>query len=137
MCEVLFRVVDKTNPDPLIDCKMSKRGDIVVIVPDGWGWTPAELTNPDWRIVKFPNVAQATAEAFAMPEQDADPAHPSRMLRRRAFMFDMTNVGLPAAFRTWIADNARAAPTRTISLTGPQLAAFMVRKAPLADPQVL
>jgi hypothetical protein len=32
----------------------SQAGDVIAICPDGWAWSEAELTNPDWRIVRAP-----------------------------------------------------------------------------------
>ena|ERR1019366_9801669 len=29
-------------------------GEIITIQPDGWGWTPAELENPNWHIISAP-----------------------------------------------------------------------------------
>lgn len=53
--ELLIRVVDKPGaPDnPLV----SAAGDVIAICPDGWAWSEAELTNPEWRIVKCPLLA--------------------------------------------------------------------------------
>ena len=47
--EALMRVVDKGVAE---DC--SKAGDVISICPDGWAWSPAELTNPDqWAFVHY------------------------------------------------------------------------------------
>lgn len=138
MCEALIRVVDKANPgDPYKDCKLSKAGDIITVQDDGWSWGSEELQNPDWRIVKFTAVPLSQALAFLDPEADTDVAHPSRMLRRRKFGFDLTNTSLPAAFRTWLADATRAAPSRAIGLTGAQLLNYMKTRPPLVDPNVI
>ena len=56
--EILIRVVDKGAAE---DC--SKAGDIIATVPNGWQWSNAELTNPDWRIVRT-NILQTQADAF-------------------------------------------------------------------------
>lgn len=137
MCEALIRVVDKVNTDPYLDCKLFKAGDIVTLQDDNWGWSVAEQTNSDWRIVKFPNIPLQQAVDYLQPERDADVAHPSRMLRRRKFTFDLTNTSLPVAFRNWLADSTRAAPTRAINLTGAQLVTYMRSRPPIQDPNVL
>ncbi len=137
MCEALIRVVDKVNSDPYLDCKCLKRGDIIAVVEDGWPWGKEELSNPDWRIVKFTSISVSAVMAFLGPEIDTDAAHPSRMLRRRAFSFDLSSTSLPQAFRNWLADSTRAAPTRTVLLTGAQLLALKVAKTPLVDPNVI
>lgn len=138
MCEVLIRVLDKVNPnDPYLDCKLFKRGDIVTIQDDGWVWTPEEKSNPDWRIIKFTAIPLAQAISYLDPQLDVDKANPSRMLRRRKFSFDIDNLTLPAAFRTWLADGTRAAPTRSIGLTGAQLIGYMKTNTVPQDPNIL
>jgi hypothetical protein len=57
MAEVLVRIVDRGGVDPAVGYGDSKRGDVIAVCPNGWGWTPAELTNPDWRIVRVPFTA--------------------------------------------------------------------------------
>lgn len=131
MCEVLLRVVDKVNEDPYLDAKLLKRGDVVVIVEDGHAWGREELANPDWRIVKLPNVTSSVASAFLGDEKDTDPTKPSRVLRRRAFRLDWQT--LPAAVLAWLADDTRAVPTRTVNISAAQLLALKVSKTPLAD----
>ena len=92
MCEVLLRVIDKVNEDPYKDCKLLKKGDVVIICPDGWSWSIEEKTNPDWRILKLPNISKEFAEAFTSPEIDTDPQNPSNVLRRRSHFFDLDNL---------------------------------------------
>lgn len=58
LMEFLVRVVDK---GVAVTC--SKRGDVLSACPDGWAWSPEELTNDAWRIVSV-NVLQSTVEAF-------------------------------------------------------------------------
>ena len=136
MCEILLRVRDKVNDaDPYLDAQCLKRGDVVVVVENGWPWSEAELTNPDWRILKLPNVSVEFAEAFLAPEVDTDPTRPSRMLRRRALRVAVN--ALPAAVRTWLADETRAQPTRTMNVTEAQLWNLREGKTPLPDPNVI
>lgn len=56
MAEILLRVVDKTNDDKQLDAQCSKRGDVIVVMPDGWAWGREELKSDVWRIVKLPGV---------------------------------------------------------------------------------
>lgn len=135
MCEVLIRVRDKVNDDPYKDCRLLKRGDIVVIVPDSWAWSPEELRNPDWRILKLPNVALLAAQTFVAEEIDKSPV-PRKLLRRRAYALNIESITLPA-LRAWIADDTRATPTWTINLTGAQLLALRITRPPLQDPSVV
>jgi hypothetical protein len=137
MSEILVRVHNKVQPDPYLACKLFERGDVVVICTDGWVWSDEELTNPDWRIIKLPNVAVSQAEAFLGQELDTDPANPSRMLRRRAFLLDIDFADLPVAFKNWLRDDTRATPTRTVNYTPAQFLALKVAKTPLIDPNVI
>lgn len=90
MCELLVRVFDKTNPDcPYHDAQCTKRGDVIAVADDGHRWGGAELTHPDWRIVKVPGVPREAATGFLAPELNDDPANPSRVLQARAFTFDL------------------------------------------------
>ena len=47
--ELLISFVDKSD-----HVGSTKRGDVIEICPDGWGWSDAELTHPDWRIIRSP-----------------------------------------------------------------------------------
>lgn len=90
MCELLVRVVDKTNADPYVDANHClKRGDVVSIHADGHEWGRGELGNPDWIIVKVPGVSVTDAAAFQASEVDDDPAHPSAVLQARAFRLNL------------------------------------------------
>lgn len=87
MAELLVRIVDKTNDDPYLDVRCTKRGDVITVQPDGWAWGKEELANPEWRIVK---IAASVAEClqFLSPELPQS-ATPDRMIRKRAFKFDL------------------------------------------------
>lgn len=106
MCELLVRVVDKINEaDFYKDCQCTKRGDVITIQEDGWAWGKKELSNPDWRIIKFPGVPASEMSAFLQPELAPDPANPPKTLQRRAFKFDVDHPSLPAAIKNAIADD--------------------------------
>lgn len=72
MCEFLLRVVDKVNPDPALNIQCTKRGDIIVAVPDGWAWSAEERTNPEWRIVKVTGMPLNEGEQYTLPETGAE-----------------------------------------------------------------
>jgi hypothetical protein len=136
MCELLIRVRDKVNEDdPYLDAQCLKRGDVVVVVEDGWQWGRQELSNPDWRILQLPNVSVMQAQAFLGQEVNDDPAQPSRVLRRRGWAFGLGS--LPAALRAWIDDDSRKTPTRRVNLTAAQILAMRQRKQRLTDPNVI
>lgn len=135
MAELLVRVRDKTSPDLYKDVRLTKRGDVIVVMPDGWTWGSGELTNPDWRIVKLPNVSLDEAEAMTAGELPADPKVPSRTLQRRAFSFDLDN--LPQSVAAFIADDTRASPALTVNLTLAQFRGLKKRKEAKQDPAIL
>lgn len=134
MAELLVRVVDKINDDPYLNAQCTKRGDVIVVMPDGWGWGKQELTNPEWRIVKLPGVSVSEASTFLGPEFDTDPLNPSRMLQRRAFRLDVDALPDP---KGQMADHKRKNPLHKVNLTGGQLIALKHKKPALADPNVL
>lgn len=135
MAEFLVRVVDKINSDPYLDAKCLKRGDAVVIRPDGWAWGADELANPAWRIVQAPNISESAASAFLGAEPAVDPQNPSRVLQRRFFKMDFSL--LPANWAAWVADATRAEPTKLFSGSAAQVLTLRVQKPVLVDPNIL
>jgi len=133
MCEMLIRVVDKVNDDPYLDAKCTKRGDVITVQPDGWGWSRAELRNPDWRIIKIPGVTVIEAESFLGAEMDADPANPSQVLQRRAFRLDVD--ALPDSSGQ-VGDASRRNPLHRVNIDYDDLMALKISKPPLVDPNV-
>ena len=134
MAEMLVRVVDKISADPYLNAKLTKRGDVISVQPDGWVWGKEEQKNPDWRIVKLPGVSVTNASQFVAPEKDADLKNPSRVLQSRAARLDLDN--LPLGIAAVMADIKRRNPTARTSLTAQDLAALKISKPPLADPNV-
>lgn len=110
--EVLVRVVDK---GAALDC--SKRGDVIAICPDGWAWSPAELTNPDWRIVRVP-ILQTTADALLTTPQ---PTGGPQVQRRREYYVDFSQLPDPSLF-------SGARTVAIIELTRQQVSKAVVRK---------
>lgn len=142
MSELLLRVTDKINPDFYLNTHCTKRGDVIVVAPDGWSWSALELTLPFWRILKVPALNVSEASAYLAPELDTDPNHPSRTLQRRAFKFDIdsTLVTLPAVLVTYLADDTRAQQTFTITnqiLSKNDLIKLKVAKPAIVDPGVI
>lgn len=111
MAELLVRVVDKVNEDFYLNCQCTKRGDVIVVQPDGWGWGLEELKNPDWRIIVMPELSLAEAEAMLAPELPVDPLNPSKTLQRRAFKFDLSTLEKSSnEAKDYLLDATRAAP---------------------------
>jgi hypothetical protein len=94
MAQLLIRVVSKENPfDTYKDVKLTKRGDVIMAVEDDHVWGAIELTHPDWRILRCPNMTMAQARA-----QHLDVDHP----------------GIPVAVRAYLADRRRTSPDYTM-----------------------
>lgn len=121
MSELLVRIVDKVNDaDPYLNAKCTKRGDVIVVVEDGWAWGGKEKANPEWRIVKLPKVTVSEAQAFLSPEPITDPAAPNRVKQRRAFRLNLDTLPLDCAYMDYA-----------------QLSAYRVAVQPLDEPDVL
>lgn len=139
MAELLLRVVDKVNPDdPYKDVQLTKRGDVVTALPDGWAWSSEEQRNPHWRILKWPSLTLSAATVFLSPEIDSKPqlTGENPMLQRRGFAFDLDAPALPAALKAWLADDTRAEPFFTVP-DGITLAMVRKKKPPRPDPTVI
>lgn len=87
MPELLVRVVDKVNSDPYLDALCTKRGDVIVVKPDGWAWGGKERDNSEWRIIKL-DAPEAECLQFISAELP-ETATSNRMVRKRAFTFDI------------------------------------------------
>ena len=107
--EALIRIVDKGVAE---DC--SKAGDVISICPDFWAWSAAELTNPDWRIVRVPILASDVDTMLAKSVI-------STVKRRREYSVVFSLLPNPALF-------SGARTQAIISLTRNQVAAAVVKK---------
>lgn len=90
--EILVRIIDKDQPDPDLAKMASKRGDVIAICPDGWPWSEAERTNPEWRIVRSPILQTHSEVLLAGPNTNA--VIPEKV--RRTWKFHLDN--LPQSF---------------------------------------
>jgi hypothetical protein len=139
MSEWLIRVVDKVNDDPVLDAQCMKRGDVVVVCPDGWQWSQAELDNPEWRVLKCPGITETEAASFLVRELETDPQSPSRFLRRRAFAVDLEGTNMPKALREWSKHgHAEQAKPKTLRLGITDMHAKLRQRKPVfVDPHEL
>lgn len=110
MSEWLVRVRDKVNPDKFLNAQLLKRGDVVVVCPDGHGWSKEERFNPDWRILKFPDVSVEAAEVFLAPELEDDPKNPNLFLQRRAFKLDLDSQAFEKSVSDWLKEDGKVVP---------------------------
>lgn len=91
MCELLVMLTDKaSDPDPAIDLLHMKRGFVISVCSDGWAWSPAELTNPDWVVVQVAGVSVADYQKFQdVLFKPREPNVPPAMIACRALMLDI------------------------------------------------
>lgn len=135
MAELLVRVHDKVGADLYRDCQCTKRGDVIVVCPDGHVWGEQEKRQPFWRILRFPRVAVSQASTWLSEEPDIDPRQPSRTRRRRLFRINLD--ALPVSIQPYLADDRRSAPSAALQLRLADLEAVIERKAPILDPAIL
>lgn len=66
----------------------SKRGDVIAACQDGWAWSTAEQTNPDWVIVVAP-LTQAEADDLLAVDTDIATGN---LKRRRKYTVNVTGL---------------------------------------------
>ncbi len=113
--ELLIRVADKINPDFYKNCKCTKRGDVIEVLPDGSNWGTLTLLHTFYRIVRV-DISDGDAQALLAPEPDADMSNPSQTLQARAFNINLDDSGLPPEFSKFMADDTRQTPILLLSL---------------------
>lgn len=93
--ELLVRVVDKTNSDPKLDRALTKRGDVIAVSADGHVWGTQEVSNPDWVILKLPDMTREQAESLLAPEHPPD-LNNRYVLRKRSQRINLNALKLNA-----------------------------------------
>lgn len=103
MAELLVRVVDKGEPE---NVRCTKRGDVIVVMPDGWMWGNAELADPHYRILRVPDMSVSEASALLAEEPPSEQLHElllspyaSEKLRLHRRLFNIDIDALPQAMR--------------------------------------
>ena len=127
MTELLLRVHDKVNErDAWLHQRLTKRGDMIVVVPDGWTWGSGELTNPAWRII-VSDLPETEAIGYLAEEELSDEyAIRDRVWKRKIMQFRIDRATGDLA--SWLADDTRRVPKWYMSAT--DLRRFMERKPP-------
>ena len=65
MAELLIKASDNFNPDPVKDLRgCYKKGDVVVVKPDGWKWGKEELKKEKFYILRIPDKKPEDLEAL-------------------------------------------------------------------------
>lgn len=121
---------DRGYVDKELDSKCYERGDIIVVMPDGWQWGSGETGDSRFRILKIPGVTVAQVQAHMGSETDIDPQNPSKFLRRRAKALDLDSATIPQAVRNWLKEGGKvgADGVRSLTVTPAQLLSFVTSK---------
>ena len=83
------------------------QGDVIIYKPDGWEWSPKELSIPSWRIIR---VDLTESECDALIASEIDPANSKTLLRTRARKLNHEQVTLPSDLADFLDDETRATP---------------------------
>jgi hypothetical protein len=87
VAEILVRAADSVHPDPGVDAVgCYKRGDPVVVMPDGHPWGVAELDPARFYVIRLPGVPVAALLRYLAPETHPTERGPDgrpRIVRRR------------------------------------------------------
>ena len=126
MAEILYRVVQKIQPDPYLNAGLLQQYDTVVIQPDFWEWSVEELTSPDWLIIKLPESTEEELASFLAPELPPLD-NPTKPCWRRLFYL---NPDAPFPLTRPVLGGVMAfIPTETITEEP-----YKLEKAPYPDP---
>lgn len=88
MATLIVQMVDKTHPDPVMDCRQYKAGDVITVLPDSVRLSDYVLTHPSWRVIELPGVDET--EARTLLAEEPDDGSGNEMRRRRAFRLDFS-----------------------------------------------
>lgn len=134
MADILIRIRDKeSSGDPETDALQFKRGDVIAVWPTPGPWGTEERRNPDWRILRLPNVSVEDVGELLRVETDAL----ERISRKRRARFNVDSVSLPAPIRNWLTNDARTQPILSSNISRATFLAFIEAKAPRVRMRVL
>lgn len=84
-----MRIIDRSsNPQD------SKAGDVIAVCNDGWQWSVAERSNPDWIIVSV-KTGLTAVEIQAWIANRTDPLT-GELILRRDYKLDTSGISIPA-----------------------------------------
>lgn len=95
MATLVVCAISKVNDDPYMDAKCYKAGDVIDVLDDGASVGTVVALDPRFRTLRVADLSVSEARSLLAAERDTDPKHPSRMLQRRAFALDLSQ--LPSA----------------------------------------
>ena len=114
---------DKVNPnDSTLDALCLKQGDVVCVMPDGHPWTQKELTNPNWRIIRVPNMPNDLRNQAT----EAGTPKAGTLTQARKYTIDLASPHVTAAFSEFFLDDTRSTPIYETSI--PTESLYEIRK---------
>jgi len=134
--ELLVRVKDKINEDFYLNCQCTKRGDVIVAMPDGHVWGKEELSDPNYRILKLPDMLPADAQILCSPQIDIDPKNPSKTLLKRAYKLNLDDPSIPNEFATFLTEDARTQPALLSPQSATNVISLKAKKPLVQDPAI-
>lgn len=131
-------VVDRNNPDDIYkDSKLYKRGMVIDVRADGWSWGYQELNNPDFRILRTPDLGDVTIAALLAPEDGFGVVdHATSTVRIRENKLDLDGASAPQGLRAFLQDNRRQSPIFALSHAD-QLTSLIAARPAVPNPLVL
>ena len=89
--EWLVRRVDRVGNTPEQDCRMTKRGDVIVVKEAPCAWSQTEMNSPDWIIVQT-DMTMNDARAYLEAEHGEAEEVPLLKIRSKGIrMHDLSN----------------------------------------------
>jgi len=98
MAEILVRVVPHSHSTPQTEYLHIGQYDAVDMHDDGWGWTPTELNNPEWRVIRIQGTTVEALLQWIAVAFDGT----GRMTNKRKYMLDNTQNGVQAIIDSWV-----------------------------------
>ena len=119
MAEFLIKAVSAANPDPAKDLMCYKRGDIVVVMPDGHPWGSGERDINKFLIVQVPDMSREEARLLCCPVVGMDILTGNEIVttRRRFFCAENIKPENMDYFNQCVADGVPYITTRLDFLT--------------------
>lgn len=111
MAEILVMARDNSHPDPKRDPACYKKGDPVVVMPDGHPWGREELNTKIFNIIKVPGAAVEDFQPYLVSDS-ATIGGASNKARRRKYKLNIDM--LPEQAKTAILTKGSASLTRGI-----------------------
>ena len=135
MAEMLVRTLDKYEGEDLkLQAKSTGRGDVIVVVGDGWQWSAIERTSPEWIIVKC-SASLEECQAMRATEQGNELTNP--YARVRAFRFDLDAFVRQGHNVPTVEQAKQGLRVESITISEQEFNAAKRRKPPVPDPAVI